>query len=118
MDEKVTASAKKLLSLIGTTRDYSNPRAFIELGGACDEIMREMVYLVGPLMDAETAYRDEIRLLMESDVSVAKAEAMAKAGVNYNEWQKLKLVYELAEQQIMLLKKFGSKMEGEYRNTR
>ena len=37
--------------------------------------------------------------------SVAGAEAEAKAGEEYKWWQKLKMTYELAEQQIMLLKK-------------
>lgn len=118
MNTDTESCAKRLLALIAETRDYNSPALPSKLLEDATNIMGELVYLVGPLMDLETAYRDEVKLLMESDTSVAKAETMAKAGVNYKEWKKVQMVYELGEESIRLLKKFASLAQEEYKNTR
>lgn len=117
MEKTTETTAKRLLALIGETRDYNSPALPSKLLADASNIMGELVYLVGPLMDLETAYRDEVKLLMESDISVAKAETMAKAGMNYKEWKKLQMVYELGEESIRLLKKFATLAQEEYKNT-
>lgn len=72
-----------------------------------------MATLIGPLMDAETAYRQKIKAYMQDGASNAKAEAYAKAEEEYKTWKKIEHVYELAKEQIMLIKKFGTYLQGE-----
>jgi hypothetical protein len=65
-------------------------------------------------MDREQKYRAEVQKNIDEGMSVAASEAKAKAGIEYIKWRKLHYVYNIAEEQIKLLKKFSDKIESEY----
>jgi hypothetical protein len=65
----------------------------------------------------EQAYRKEIAVMLEEGKSAAAAEATARAGDAYKIWKKTERVYDLAHEQIMALKKFGDKLDNEYKRS-
>jgi hypothetical protein len=50
-------------------------------------------------------------------MKIGLAEAHAKAGEEYVLWRKLEGVYELGQEQIMLLKRFGPSLKKEYQRS-
>lgn len=118
MNQQVKDTAKLALNEIARARKYSENPTPHELFISSETLVSCLASLLGPLMDAETQYRQKVKLyISDSDMSNAKAEVFAKADEEYKSWQKLKLVYELAEQQIMIVKKFSSLLGDEYKRS-
>jgi hypothetical protein len=83
---------------------------------SAETIVSGLAYLLGAKLDAEQAYRIK-RQSFINDGMTAAAEAHAKATPEYIFWRKLEGVYDLGEQQIQLLKKFGPLLEAEYKRS-
>lgn len=113
MNEDTKELAQFVLAEIANARKYSQNPAPHDLFLSSETIVSSLASLIGPLLDLETAYRQKIKEYMLQDMSNAKAETMAKADNEYKNWQKLKMVYELAQEQIMLIKKFGTFLQHE-----
>jgi hypothetical protein len=58
-------------------------------------------------LDAEQAYRIKRQSHINDGMTAAAAESHAKPTDEYIRWRKLEGMYDLGEQQIQLLKKFG-----------
>ena len=69
------------------------------------------------MLDAEQAYRIKRQTYINEGMTGAAAEAHAKATDEYKYWRKLEGIYDLGEQQIQLLKKFGPLLENEYKRS-
>lgn len=117
MNEDIKKQAKFVLEEIANARRYSESTAPHDLFLSCEAIISSLAFLIGPLMDLETAYRQKVRTYMLADHSHAKAEALAKADQEYQDWRKLQYAYDLANQQIMLLKKFSDKLQQEFKRS-
>jgi len=113
MTEATERTAKLVLGEIARARQYSTLPAPHELFLSCETLVSALASLIGPKMDAETAYRTDVVTFKAQEGSVAAAEALAKAGKNYADWKKLEMVYELAEHQINLVKKFKDELQAE-----
>lgn len=120
MKKETELTTKTMLAQIAMARDYSQIRDYTSLFADAENIISAMAYLVGPLMDAEQAYRQKVveNMKDESVGSHAKAEALAKAGEEYKEYRKLQYAYDLGQEQIMLIKRFSDKLELEYKRTK
>ena len=99
--------------MIAEARQYSNPYNAGELFRISEELMGLLVFIIKPLMDAETLYRSEIERLVSEGKSVASAETNAKSGQFYANYRSLERVYKLAEEQIKLTKKFAGLLSDE-----
>ena len=112
METATTKVAKQILADLAET-DFTEAASMSSLFSRSERLIANLAYLIGPLMDMESLYRDEMRSIVEAGESVAKAEATAKAGASYREWKKLEHVYDLAHERVMLIKKFADKLERE-----
>jgi uncharacterized protein YfcZ (UPF0381/DUF406 family) len=102
-----------VLAEIANARRYTELPNPTDLFLSCETLVSALATLIGPLMDLETAYRQEIVLSLDAGDSHAKAEAKAKAGQSYAEWCKLQMVHDLAEHQVNLVKKFKDELQAE-----
>jgi hypothetical protein len=109
--------AKGLRDLIAEARQYSRTTSPYDIFLTAESIIGTLAYLITPLMEAETAYRQIRATLIAGGESAASAEAKAKATEEYQKWRKLDLLYKLGEEQIKLLKKFQTNIEMEYKRS-
>lgn len=112
-DKEIIETAKVLLANIADAQKFSNPFNANQLFIISENLLSCLAYLVGPLMDAESAYRGKTAEFMAQGDSASAAEIKSKASEEYKKWKKLDYACELAQEQIMLLKKFADKMEFE-----
>lgn len=117
MNEDAREIAKVALAEIASAREYSkNPQPH-DLFISAETLVSCLATLISPLMDCETAYRQKIALYVSEGDSNAKAETKARAGQEYKDWKKLQMVYELSQEQILLIKKFGTLLGDEYKRS-
>lgn len=105
---------KDMLAVIIRGKDYSKIKDMNTLFWDAESIISTMAYLIKPLMDSEQTYRKLSVAYMEAGDSHAKAEAKAKCSDEYNDYKKNQMVYDLANEQVMLIKKFGTELKMEY----
>ena len=115
--EKSMEAAKELLAVIARAKRYSETPNYNEMFLDAETIVGHLAYMIGPRMEFEHSYRQQIAHNLEAGDSHAKAEAKAKASKDYMNWRKLEALCELGDQQIMLIKKFKDKLEQEYQRT-
>jgi hypothetical protein len=113
----VDATVSVVLAEVQSARDYSQPRNVNDLFLSSETIISGLAYLVGPMLDAEQAYRARVQALIDEGASVSGAEARARSEDGYYVWKKIERACELGEQQIMILKKFGTLLESENRRS-
>ena len=114
----VDETVKVVLAEVQNARDYSQPRNVNDLFLSSETIISGgLAYLVGPMLDAEQAYRARVQTLIDEGASVSGAEARARSEDEYKIWKKIERACELGEQQIMILKKFGTLLESENRRS-
>ena len=117
MSPETREIARTVLSVVASSKAYTSLPTSTELFVAAETIISALASLIGPKLDLEQKYRQEIKQYIEEGDSVAKAEVKAKAGDNYKEWRKLENVYELGEMQTQMMKKFKDELQGEYRRS-
>jgi hypothetical protein len=110
-------TAKAILAEVADSRRWAEAAQPNELFLAWENIIANLAFLVGPLMEAEQAYRVKVQFFINEGKSVAGAKAQAKSEDEYIYWRKLQLAYELGQDQVMLLKKFSDKLQEEYRRS-
>ena len=109
----VETTCKEILAEIRSI-SFSTPSSVNELFFSAERLRGHLAYLGGPKLDAEQLYRQKILYHIEDGMSVAKAEAYAKAGKKYKDWKKIEMVFNSAESQILLLKKFKEDLAMEF----
>lgn len=114
----VTETAKVVLSEVARAKQFTETRQIGEIFLSAETIVSGLAYLLGAMLEAEQAYRIRRMKFINDGMSAAAAEAHAKATDEYTLWRKLEAVYDLGQQQIQLLKKFGPLLEDEYRRAR
>lgn len=117
MDEDTEKTAKVILAEIASAKGYVKLPQPHELFVSAETILSGMAYLIGPLLDAETSYRQQIATFMEEGDSNAKAVAKAQAKDHYKIFRKLKYVYDLGEAQTQMLKKFHGVLQEDYKRS-
>lgn len=117
MNANTIETCKFIIELVRETKQYTQNTSMIDLFRISTEISAHLSFLIGSLADLEMAYRQKVTEFMEAGDSNAKAEAKAKATEEYKHWRKVKLTYDLGEEQIKLLKKFSDKLEYEYQRS-
>lgn len=124
MNQETKEVAKNLRDALGrlkVTQDRLNKGAFkktptvYEQFADAEFIIGTLSFLLSPKMQLEHEYRKLIVSFMAEGDSHAKAEARAKAEDVYLDWKKLEALYELAHEQIMLLKRFKDELDNEFR---
>ncbi len=109
-----TQTAKDILAEVGMAKKWTEIKNMDELFFSAETLISNLAFLVGPLMDAESKYRQKVQKYVSEDMSVAGAETKAKSEEEYLYWKKLQYAYELANSQIMLIKKFAQYLKEEY----
>lgn len=105
----------KILNEIQGAREYSNPANPRELFAIAERLISWQSWLLDYLMKSETGYRQAIVFYQTEGKSNAAATAQAKAEESYLDYKYLTNVYDLIGEQIMLIKKFVSALEQEYK---
>lgn|SRR3990167_2124293 len=117
MNEVIELS-KQILAEIGMAKRWTETSSMNELFLSAENLISNLAFLVGPLMDAESKYRQKVQKYISEDISVAAAESKAKSEEEYVYWKKINLTYNLAEEQIRLIKKFSDKLSDEWNRTK
>ena len=106
--------ATELRDVIAKARNYSDVTDAHEIFMDAETIIGTLAFLISPIACLEQTYKMMIVEFMEDGDSNAKAKSKAEASDSYRDWKKLKAIYELGEQQLMLLKKFKDDLNSEY----
>ena len=114
MTTEVLKLATDLRDQIGEARNYTQATDAYTIFMDAENIIGTLSFLVGPVMELETLYRQKVVEFMEKGDSAAKAEAKAKATEEYKSWRKLQMIMDLGTEQIMLCKRFKESIEMEY----
>jgi len=78
------------------------------------ELIARQAYLLPHLIEAEKQYRVKIKELELDGKSYASAENGAKALQEYQDYKFTDMVYKLANDEILLIKKMTTALETEY----
>jgi|ERR1051326_216373 hypothetical protein len=113
----VNETAKLVLTEVARAKQFTQTGQLNEIFLSAESIVSGLAYLLSPMLDAEQAYRKLRQGYINDGMTAAAAEAHAKASDEYKFWRKLEGVYDLGEQQINLLKKFGPLLENEYKRS-
>ncbi|MGY3406077.1 hypothetical protein ACVWZV_002190 [Bradyrhizobium sp. GM5.1] len=112
-----TETAKVVLKEVGRAKMFYSSRQMNEIFLSAETIVSGLAHLLSAKLDAEQQYRIKRQGNIQDGMTAAAAEAHAKATDEYIYWRKLEGVYDLGEQQIQLLKKFGPLLEAEYKRS-
>lgn len=104
MNEETKQVCRDLVNEIGKAQSLTNNFDLNEVFLSVENIISSLAYLIKPKADLEQLYR--LEAMPREEESQAKAEARAKTTDSYKDWRKLVDIYELAHEQIMILKKF------------
>ena len=122
MNEQTKIIAKQLLKKVQKGREYSQPFHPAQLFMLTQDLIKGQAWLISPLLDAETAYRQKVvdyktEEIIEQGkivkISNTEAENKAKITQEYQDYKYLKYVDKIIEQQILLIKKFADKLTNE-----
>lgn len=102
-----------LKKLLVEVKDYSSTDPHRALSEA-ETIVSCLATLTDPLLELEQEYRELVVLHIDDGKSKAESEARAKASNEYRRWQKMKMMYELGDEHVKILKKFKDVLEAEY----
>lgn len=117
MNSDILKLATELRSLIGQSRHVTDTTSFNEVFIIAEQIIGTLAFLISPLMLMESHYRQKVVEFLNEGYSHAESESRAKAATEYSEWKKYLMLYELANEQILLLKKFKDKLSDEYQRS-
>lgn len=110
--------AKDILREVAHAKNFSTTTDVNEIFSSAEMLIGSLAYLTGPIVEAESAYRNLVVSYLDKEMSHAEAEARSKASEEYKKWKKLESVKELAEHQINLLKKFQVDLGKEWTRTK
>ena len=103
--DKTVEKAKELRDLIFKARDLMHGAKREELGFMAEDILVSQTEFLTYKINSETSYRQRIRQLEEEkDLSFSSAENLAKTEEVYAIYKKTDHLYDLASEQIRLLK--------------
>mgnify|MGYP001604973145 CR=1 FL=1 len=114
--EDIKNASKELVNEIAKANQITSDTDVHEVFLSAERIISWLAYLISPIADMEQEYR--IKAIPTEKQSNANAEAIAKASDEYKKWRKYTALYELAQEQIMLLKKFKENLELERQRTK
>lgn len=117
MNEEPISIAKQILSEIARAKDFSTTTDINEIFASAETIIGSLAFLTSPIVDAEIEYRKQIVYYINEGKSHAEAETRAKTSEAYKYWKKLEAVKDLANEQILLLKKFQTELGLEYKRS-
>ena len=113
MDAETRQLVDDLQEALSRAKDYSKVSihdVFLD----AEAIIATMSYIIKPMFELENQYRNIIANKVLQGDSNAKAESLAKASEIYRDWRYISEMYELSKEQVMLLKKFKTELEGEF----
>jgi hypothetical protein len=109
MESETVKKAKELLSLIKGTEILKENRKREEVLFHAEDLTLGLAEFIKYRIDAEQDYRRLIKTLQEEkELSFAAAENIAMTTNEYAVYKKTKLIYELGEEQIRILKIYAS----------
>lgn len=103
-----------LKSQIYSAKRYTEARNPHDLFIDAENIIGNMAYVSGIMLEFEHEYMKLKNGYCEGGDSVARADTKAQASDVYLNYRKMKSLYELGNEQVLLLKKFQSVIEMEY----
>lgn len=118
MTKETEQVCKEILAEIANGGKFSELKSYGDLFMGAEGIISNMAWLVSPLLEAEQAYRIRVQSYRKDGESVAGATAKAQCDPEYLEYKKIQYVYDLADEQCKLIKKFADKLESEWNRTK
>lgn len=103
-----------LRSEIGHAKELSTTTDIHSVFMSVETIIGIMAYLISPLVVMESKFNTLVKQLESEGKSHASAETVAKTSEEYAEWKKVRLLYELGNEQVKVLKKFTQRLGEEY----
>ena len=118
LTEEVVQYCEKALEAIKSIRLKSNrPLVPAELFETSEFLLSFRSWLTNHIMEAEARYRDKVQEFKDQNMSVAASETNAKTTAEYRAYKYLNRVDDLAQEQILLVKKFSSRLEEELKGS-
>lgn len=115
--EDVVEFCEKAIRKIKEIRHKSDrPLVPAELFEASEYLHSFRAYITSPLLEADARYRDQMENFRSEGMSVSAAESKARTTPEYRAYKYLERVDTLADEQILLVKKFGTRMDDEFQN--
>lgn len=115
MNQEALEVCKDLVSEIGRAKSLTSDLDMQEVFLSAETIIGLLAYLIKPKNDLEHEYH--VQALKRDGESQSQATARAKASEVYRDWRKLSDLYDLAHEQVMLLKKFKEEIAMEHQRT-
>ena len=101
---EIDTIAKELVAEIAHAKTITTTTDIADVFMSAEQIIGTLAYLIGPIQDMEQEYRK--LALKRDEESQSQADARAKASDEYKRWKKFERLYDLAHEQVMMLKKF------------
>ena len=116
--ENLTSGILKMRSLIEEAKklqtEPANKQRFFDVS---QDIFHVQAYFIGLMVEAKRAYRERVKELVKGGSSHAAAETEAESEDAYCLYLQGKMMYELAAEEVMLIKKLLGISEYELRNS-
>jgi len=113
----INQEARTIYTILREAKDKTEIGDFHGMFGDVETLISSLAFLITPLLEREMAYRQVIVREMANGAPNTKAEAIARASREYLDWKKLQMIYDLAEEQIKILKRFRGLIEQEFQRT-
>jgi len=118
LNEEIVTQCEKAIEKIREIRLKSDrPLVPAELFEGAEFLHSFRAWLTSHILEAEARYRDMVQVNRGQDMSVSAAETQAKTSPEYRAFRYLQRVDELAEEQILIVKRFMTRMGEEYRES-
>ena len=115
LDETTVASCQRILKIIYDGRKFSQAKDWRTLLEAAEEMMAFKAWVVSKKLLYEGLYRDKRAGFIRDGASAAAAEQEAKVSPEYRAYKYLENVFNLCEDQVLLVKKFKEDLAREWR---
>lgn len=118
LDPEVVKYCEKANEEIRKIRtSFDRPLVPAELMDSSEFLLSFRAWLTAHIMEAEAKYRDKIEEFRMEGKSVAAAETKAKTTPEYRAYKFLERTDDLANEQVLLVKKFFSRLDEEFKNS-
>ena len=117
LPQNVAAACQKILTRIHAARDFSKVMDNRTLFELAEELISFKAWVVTKKLLYESMYREKRASYIRGGSSAAAAEQEAKVSPEYRAYKYVESVYNLCEDQVMLVKKFKDDMAVEFRSS-
>lgn len=116
-DEVLRYCEEAITKISQIRKDSNRPLVPAELFEMAEWLHSFRSWITWALLETEAKYRDKVELFRSEDRSVAASESMGKTTPEYRAYKYLVRVDSLAEEQVLLVKKFITQLDSEFKHS-